>query len=111
MSKLCKNLAMLFYVDMIYLAKQAKLDVEKSFALRCGPKPNRTQNGISSVLCQIYESMQMFCQFKLRTRAFYTWHVHNSTYSSFGSKKIEPIMYYEGMLPKFSGAVAPTPSL
>ena len=34
MSKLCKNLAMLFHVDMIYLAKQAKLDVEKSFALR-----------------------------------------------------------------------------
>ena len=26
-------------------------------------------------------------------------------------KKIEPIMYYEGMLPKFSGAIAPTPSL
>ena len=34
MSKLCKNPAMLFHVDMIYLAKQAKLDVEKSFALR-----------------------------------------------------------------------------
>ena len=33
-SKLCKNPAMLFHVDMIYLAKQAKLDVEKSFALR-----------------------------------------------------------------------------
>ena len=26
-------------------------------------------------------------------------------------KKIEPIMYYEGMLTKFTGAVAPTPSL
>ena len=26
-------------------------------------------------------------------------------------KKIEPIMYYEGMLPKFSSAVASTPSL
>ena len=34
MSKLCKNPAMLFHVDMIYLAKQAKRDVEKSFALR-----------------------------------------------------------------------------
>ena len=34
MSKLCKNPAMLFHEDMIYLAKQAKLDVEKSFALR-----------------------------------------------------------------------------
>ena len=32
--KLCKNLAMLFHVDMIYLAKQAKRDVEKRFALR-----------------------------------------------------------------------------
>ena len=31
MSKLCKNPAMLFHVDMIYLAKQAKRDVEKSF--------------------------------------------------------------------------------
>ena len=29
-----KNPAMLFHVDMIYLAKQAKCDVEKSFALR-----------------------------------------------------------------------------
>ena len=34
MSKQCKNPAMLFHVDMIYLAKQAKLEVEKSFALR-----------------------------------------------------------------------------
>ena len=34
MSKLCKNPAMLFHVDMIYLAKQAKFDDEKSFALR-----------------------------------------------------------------------------
>ena len=34
MSKLCKNPAMLFHVDRIYLAKQAKRDVEKSFALR-----------------------------------------------------------------------------
>ena len=28
------NPAKLFHVDMIYLAKQAKRDVEKSFALR-----------------------------------------------------------------------------
>ena len=35
MSKLCKKkMAMLFHVDMIYLPKQAKCDVEKSFALR-----------------------------------------------------------------------------
>ena len=34
MSELCKNPAMLFHVDMIYLAKQAKRDVEKSLALR-----------------------------------------------------------------------------
>ena len=34
MSYLCKNPAMLFHVDMIYLAKQAKRDVEKNFALR-----------------------------------------------------------------------------
>ena len=33
-SYLCKNPAMLFHEDMIYLAKQAKQDVEKSFALR-----------------------------------------------------------------------------
>ena len=32
-NELCKNPAMLFHVDMIYLAKQAKLDVVKSFAL------------------------------------------------------------------------------
>ena len=34
MSKLCKNPAMLFHVDMIYLAKQAKRDVKEGFALR-----------------------------------------------------------------------------
>ena len=34
MSYLCKNPVMLFHVDMINLAKQAKGDVEKSFALR-----------------------------------------------------------------------------
>ena len=33
-NELCKNPAMLFHVDMIYLAKKAKHDVEKSFALR-----------------------------------------------------------------------------
>ena len=32
--KLCKNPAMLFHEDMIYLAKEAKHNVEKSFALR-----------------------------------------------------------------------------
>ena len=41
--------------------------------------------------------MQMFCQFKLRTRAFYAWHVHNSPYSYFGRKKIESIMFYESI--------------
>ena len=39
-----------------------------------------------------------------------TWHAHNNPYSSFGRKKIEPIMYYEGMMPTFSGAEAPSPS-
>ena len=34
---ICKNQAMLFHVDMIYLTKQAKRDVEKSFALRYEP--------------------------------------------------------------------------
>ena len=57
------NPAMLFHVDMIYLAKQAKRDIEKSFALWWEPKPNWTQNGISSVLCQNEESMHMFFQF------------------------------------------------
>ena len=33
-NELCKNPEMLFHVDMIYLAKKAKRDVEKSFALR-----------------------------------------------------------------------------
>ena len=41
--------------------------------------------------------MQMFCQFFLRARAFYTWHVRDSPYSFFGCKKIEPIMFYEGI--------------
>ena len=45
-----------------------------------------------------------------QNKSIYTWHVHNSPYSSFGRKKIELIMHYEGMLSKFSGAVAPLPS-
>ena len=49
MGLLCKYLAMLFHVDMIYLGKQAKCDVEKSFALRCGLLSNQKQNRISSV--------------------------------------------------------------
>ena len=32
-----------------------------------------------------------------RTRAVYTWHVHDSPYSFFGCKKIETIMFYEGI--------------
>ena len=36
-NELCKNPALLFHVDMIYLAKQAKRDVEKSFALKREP--------------------------------------------------------------------------
>ena len=54
---------MLFHVDMIYLAKQAKCDVEKGFALKQETQPNQTQNGISSVLCQNEESMQIFASF------------------------------------------------
>ena len=38
MSKLCKNLTMLFHVDMIYLAEQAKSDVEKSFITKSHPE-------------------------------------------------------------------------
>ena len=41
MSKLCKNPAMLFHVDMIYLANQAKRDVEKAlFEMRIVTKSN-----------------------------------------------------------------------
>ena len=61
---------MLFYVDMIYLDKQAKCDVEKSFALRREPQPNRNQNGISSVLCQNKESMQFFASFSSEQEHF-----------------------------------------
>ena len=37
-------------------------------------------------------------------------HVHDSPYSSFGRNKIEPIMLYEGIMPKISGSIAPSPS-
>ena len=39
----------------------------------------------------------MFCQIYLITRAFYTRHIHDSPYSPFVRKKIEPIMFYEGI--------------
>ena len=74
---------------------------------------NRNQFEPRTGFLQFYVKTKKFadvCQFQLRARAFYTWHVHNSPYSSFGRKKIEPIMYYEGMVPTFSGAEAPLPS-
>ena len=49
MSKLCKNLTMLFHVDMIYLAKQAKRDVEKElcFEMRTLTKSNTERDFFS----------------------------------------------------------------
>ena len=43
----------------------------------------------------------VFFQFWLRTRAFYTWHVHDSPYLSFVHKQIEPITFYEGINANF----------
>ena len=52
---------MLFHVDMIYLGKQAKRGVEKSFEMRTVTKSNTERD--SSVLYQNDESIQMFSQF------------------------------------------------
>ena len=62
---------MLFHVDMIYLAKQAKRGVEKALQMRTVTKSNPEGDFFS----------------KLRASAFYTWHVHNSSYPSFARKK------------------------
>ena len=35
-----------------------------------------------------------------QNKSIYTWHVHVSPYSFFGCKKIEPIMFYEGIYTK-----------
>ena len=49
MSLLCKNPAMLFHVDMIYLAKQPKCDVEKKlyFEMRTVTKLNPERDFLS----------------------------------------------------------------
>ena len=54
---------MLFHVDMSYLVKQAKCDVEKKlyFEMRTVTKSNPEQDFFS--FCQNEESMQMFCKF------------------------------------------------
>ena len=46
MSKICKSPAMLFHVDMIYVAKQAKRDVEKRlcFEVRIATKSKPGQD-------------------------------------------------------------------
>ena len=61
MSQVCKNPAMLLHVDMIYLAKQAKRDVEKNFAfeIRTVTKSNHERD--TSILCLYENNMQMFC--------------------------------------------------
>ena len=59
MSKLCKNPAMLFHEDMIYLAKQAKLDVEKKlcFEMRTVIKSN-----IGTGFLQFYVKTKKVCR-------------------------------------------------
>ena len=89
---------MLFHVDMIYLAKQVKRDVERKklcFEIRTVT--------ISNLIRDLFSFMSKIINYEdvlpvlAQRRAFYTPHVHESTYSSFGRKKIKQIMFYEGL--------------
>ena len=54
--------------------------------------------------------MQLFCKFSLGTRSFGTCSGYVGPYSSFQCKNFNQSMYCEGVMPKFSGGVAPTSS-
>ena len=84
---------MLFHVDMIYHAKQAKRDVEKKlcFEMRTVTKSN-TERDFFSFMSKRRKNAYVLPVLAQKS-AFYTCHVHNSPYSSFRRKKIEPIMF------------------
>ena len=63
MSLLCKNLAMLFHVDMIYLAKQAKRGVEKALFVDENRNKIEPRMGFLQFYVKKKKAMQMFCQF------------------------------------------------
>ena len=54
---------MLFHVDMIYLAKEAKRDVKKALLKDENRNQIESRTGFLQFLCQNEESVKKFCQF------------------------------------------------
>ena len=86
---------MLFHVDMIYLAKQAKCDVEKSFALRRNQIELRT--GFLHFYIKTKKVCRCFASFSSEQEHFTHGMYMTALIRSSDFKKIEPIMFYEGI--------------
>ena len=81
---------MLSHVDMIYLAKQAKRDVEKALLW----DENRNQIESRKDFLPFYVKYADVLLVLAQNKSIYTWHVHDSPYST---RKIGQIMFYEGI--------------
>ena len=61
---------MLFHVDMIYFAKQAKLDVEKSFALRWNRNQIEPRTGFFQFFVKTKKVCRCFASFSSEQEHF-----------------------------------------
>ena len=94
---------MLFHVDMVYLAKRAKCDVEKKALLL---DQNRNQIEPRTGFLQFYVKTKKVCRcfanFSPEQEHFTHGMYITALIRTSDIKKIEPIMFHEGMMPKFS---------
>ena len=90
MSKLCRTLAMLFHVDMIYIFKQTKTMLKNTLLW----DDDRNQIEHRTAYLQFHSSCRryaMFCQFPLRTRVFLHMLYTYQPFSVTQMLKIQPV--------------------
>ena len=80
---------MLFHVGMIYLAKQAKRDVVKTGFLQFYVKTKK--------VCRCFASFDSFASFSSEQEHFTHGMYMTALICPSDIKKIEPIMFYEGI--------------
>ena len=96
---------MLFHVDMIYLAKQAKRNVEKNFAkeMRTVAKSN-PERDFFNFMSKRRKYAAVFYSLSSEQEHF-THGMYIRALIRPSGEKIEPIMFNDGMMQTFSGAV------
>ena len=100
---------MLFHVDMSYLAKQPNAMLKKALIWDENRNQIEPRTGFFFNFMSKRREYADVLPILAQNKSIYRLHVHNSPYLYFGRKKIKPIMFYKGMMPKFSGAVSPSP--